>query len=42
MLEDVDLSGFAINDQDLTSIRAIVEQTFNDGRDVLDIISAVY
>ncbi len=42
MLEDVDFSGFAINDQDLTSIRAIVEQTFNDGRDVLDIISTVY
>jgi hypothetical protein len=28
--------------QEMTSLRAIVEQTFNDGRDVFDIISAVY
>ena len=39
MIDDVD---FAINEQEMTSLRAIVEQTFNDGRDVLDIISAVY
>ena len=32
---------FNFNDQDFTSIRSIVEQTFKDGRDVLDIISAV-
>jgi len=39
MIDDVD---FAINEQEMTSLRAIVEQTFNDGRDVLDVISAVY
>ena len=39
---DMDISGsFNFNDQDFTSIRSIVEQTFKDGRDVLDIISAV-
>ena len=30
-----------LNDQDFTSMRSIVEQAFKDGRDVLDIISAV-
>jgi DNA-directed RNA polymerase subunit RPC12/RpoP len=39
--DDMDLSGFTLNDQDFCSIRSIVEQTFKDGRDVLDIISAV-
>lgn len=42
MCDDSDPCGFSINDQDLTSIRAILEQTFKDGRDVLDIISTVY
>ena len=30
-----------LNDQDFTSMKSIVEQAFKDGRDVLDIISAV-
>lgn len=38
---DLDLVGFNLNDQDFTSIKTIVEQTFRDGRDVLDIISTV-
>lgn len=42
MLDDIDPSGFSINDQDLTSIRAILEQTFKDGRDVFGIFSTVY
>ena len=41
-LDDMDLcGGFNINDQDFTSMKSIVEQTFKDGRDVMDIISAV-
>ena len=31
-----------LNDQDFTSMKSIVEQAFKDGRDVLDIISAVW
>ena len=30
-----------LNDQDFSSMKSIVEQAFKDGRDVLDIISAV-
>ncbi len=41
MEEDVDLPGFQLNEQDLNSIKSIVEQTFRDGRDMLDIIEAV-
>ncbi len=42
IMDDIDMSaGFNLNDQDFTSIKSIVEQTFKDGRDVLDIISAV-
>ena len=42
IMDDMDFnSGFNLNDQDFTSIKSIVEQTFKDGRDVLDIISAV-
>ena len=41
IMDDMDISGFNLNDQDFTSIKSIVEQTFKDGRDVLDIISAV-
>lgn len=42
IVDDMDIcSGFNLNDQDFTSIKSIVEQTFKDGRDVLDIISAV-
>ena len=42
-LDDMDLcGGFNINDQDFTSMKSIVEQTFKDGRDVMDIISAVW
>jgi hypothetical protein len=41
MEEDVDLTGFHLNEQDFHSIRSIVEQTFRDGRDMLDIIEAV-
>ena len=41
IIDDMDISGFNLNDQDFTSIKSIVEQTFKDGRDVLDIISAV-
>ena len=40
-LDDMDLCGFNLNDQDFSSMKSIVEQTFKDGRDVLDIISAV-
>ena len=39
--EEMDLSSFQLNDQDFHSIKSIVEQTFKDGRDMLDIISAV-
>jgi hypothetical protein len=42
MLDDIDPSGFSIDDQDLTSIRAILEQTFKDGTDVFGIFSTVY
>ena len=41
IMDDMDIAGFTLNDQDFTSIRSIVEQAFKDGRDVLDIISAV-
>ena len=41
-LDDIDIDAVhSLNDQEFTSIRSIVEQTFKDGRDVLDIISAV-
>ena len=41
-LDDMDIcAGFNLNDQDFTTMKSIVEQTFKDGRDVLDIISAV-
>ena len=41
-LDDIDVDAVhSLNDQEFTSIRSIVEQTFKDGRDVLDIISAV-
>ena len=40
-LDDIDDLDISLNDQEFTSIRSIVEQTFKDGRDVLDIISAV-
>ena len=41
IMDDMDISVFNLNDQDFTSIKSIVEQTFKDGRDVLDIISTV-
>ena len=41
MIDDMDISGFNLNEQDFSSIKSIVEQTFKDGRDVLDFISAV-
>ena len=40
-LDEIDDLDISLNDQEFTSIRSIVEQTFKDGRDVLDIISAV-
>ena len=41
-LDDMDIcAGFNLNDQDFSTMKSIVEQTFKDGRDVLDIISAV-
>ena len=41
MEEDIDLTGVHLNEQDFHSIKSIVEQTFRDGRDMLDIIGAV-
>ena len=41
MEEDIDLTGVHLNEQDFHSIKSIVEQTFRDGRDMLDIIEAV-
>jgi len=42
MCDDSDPCGFSINDQELTSIKGILEQTFKNGRDVFDVISTVY
>jgi len=42
LCDDSDPSGLSINDQDLMSIKEILDQTFKNGRDVFDLISTVY
>ena len=39
--QDLMSDGLTLDERDLDSIKTIVEQTFTDGRDMMDIISAV-